>query len=155
MRRSHTPVVPPSMYRHFAVVTVLLTAILAMFAEGESRQAQAAPAARQAPARPAAPSIVATRQTPPSAPDWWGVDSSSGSDNGAVTIDTGASAGFEDLDAPGYSSEYVASLSEDERELLIAGTHESGMTNSDDRDSRSAALAAASSHRSGSASMVD
>lgn len=143
------------MYRHFAVVTVLLTGILAMFAEGENREARAAPAARQAPARPAAPRIVTSHQAPQPAPSWWEVDSSSVSDSGAVAIDSGASAGFEDVEAPGYSSEYVASLGEDERELLIAGMQESGMTNPDVRDSRSAALAAASSRRSGSASSGD
>jgi len=155
MRRSVTPVVPSSMYRHFAVVTVLLTAILAMFAEGENRQAQAAPAARQAPAGPAAPRIITSQPAPQPAPDWWELDSSSDGETGAAGSETGSSAGFEDVEAPGYSPEYVAALSEDERELLLAGTQESGVLDPAVRDIRSADLSAASSRRSGSASTGD
>ena len=38
MRRAVTPAIPPSMYRHFAIVTVALTMGLAMFADGENRE---------------------------------------------------------------------------------------------------------------------
>ena len=41
MRRTIAPAIPPKMYRHFAVVTVLLTAGLALFADGENREAVA------------------------------------------------------------------------------------------------------------------
>jgi len=39
MRRV-TPAIPPSLYRHFAIVTLTLTTALAMFAEGETREAK-------------------------------------------------------------------------------------------------------------------
>ena len=128
MRPSLTPAVPPSMYRHFAVVTVLLTAILAMFAEGENRQAQAAPAARQAPSRPTEPRIVVSRQATQPAPEWWEVDSfSDGETGGMPGTDSGVVPGFEDIDEPDDPPDYPASLSEDERGRLLAGMHESGV----------------------------
>lgn len=54
MRRSPSPI-PPSLYKHFAVATLAVTTALAMFADGENRQARAsqieapAPAAEQPP----------------------------------------------------------------------------------------------------------
>lgn len=54
MRRNAHPAITPSMYRHFATVTVAITALLAFFANGENHQAVAAnaadePAAAQSP----------------------------------------------------------------------------------------------------------
>ena len=127
MRRSVTPLVPPSLYRHFAVVTVLLTATLAMFAEGENRQAQAAPATGEAlAATPPATRIVASHQAPPPAPGWWEVDSSSDVDMGAEDGDVGTSPAFEETDPSSDVPERRGSLSEDERGLLLAGMQESG-----------------------------
>jgi len=47
MARAQAPTLSPQMFRHFAVITVVITGLLAMFADGESReviraQAQAA-----------------------------------------------------------------------------------------------------------------
>ena len=42
MRRNTTPAITSQMYRHFAVVTVSITALLAFFANGQSQQAAAA-----------------------------------------------------------------------------------------------------------------
>ena len=135
MRRSLAPVVPPSMYRHFAVVTVLLTAILAMFAEGEDLQAQAAPAAAVPADTPAAPRIVASHLAPQPPPEWWEEDSSSDGDIAGVPgTDGGMVSGFDDIEAPGGSSERAASLSEEERELLLAGMQESGVLDPAARD---------------------
>ena len=36
---AETLAIPPKMYRHFAVVTVLITLLIAIFADGENRQA--------------------------------------------------------------------------------------------------------------------
>lgn len=108
------------MYRHFTVVTVLLTAILAMFAGGETRQSQAAPTARATPARPAAPTIVAADHAVPQAPGWWGVESHSDGDTAAASSVPPSGDGFDGTEVPGYSPEYLASLSEEERELLLA-----------------------------------
>lgn len=41
MRRNPTPTITPQMYRHFATLTVALTALLAFFANGESQEAAA------------------------------------------------------------------------------------------------------------------
>ena len=154
MRRNVTPVVPPSMYRHFAVVTVLLTVGLAIVAEGENRQAQAAPTAQAAPARVEATIAVANRATP-EMPGWWEADSLADGDTGGSGggLAGSGSGSMSDLgDVPGYSPEYLASLDDEERELLISGLQDSGMLDPDMREERSTALIAASSRRSGSAS---
>ena len=65
MRRAVTPAIPPSMYRHFAIVTLALTTGLAMFAQGENREAQAAQAPRAQPTKPAAPPVLARAAEPP------------------------------------------------------------------------------------------
>lgn len=162
MRRAVTPAIPPSMYRHFAVLTVVLTACLAMFAEGENREAQAAPAAQAA--KPAAPVALVTATSTNAAAraaDWSDVDSFSDSGFGGSVdglFGGGDSSVIPDLDeglVPGYSPEYLASLSEEERELLLGGLQESGMLEPEIQRRRSAALSAASSRRSGSASADD
>jgi len=71
---------------------------------------------------------------------------------------SGASSMIPDLDeivAPGYSPEYLASLSEEERELLLRGLQENGMLEPDIQSDRSAAIEAASGRRSGAASQED
>ncbi len=161
MRRAITPAIPPSMYRHFAVLTVVLTASLAMFAEGENREARAAPTVQAAkPAAPVALVPASSTDTSRQAESWFDADSFSdygvggssdglfGSENSSVIPD------LEGL-APGYSPEYLASLSEEERELLLSGLQESGMLEPDIRSRRSAALSAASSRRSGSSTVDD
>lgn len=37
MARAHTPTLTPQMFRHFAVITVVITGLIAMFADGEGR----------------------------------------------------------------------------------------------------------------------
>jgi hypothetical protein len=128
MRRAVTPVIPPSMYRHFAIITVVLTAGLAMFADGENREAQAAPAAPAA--RPAAPVTMATAAPTAASrrsPGWW---------DGESEFDSGFGQPAEPLSDSGSSSEVAnatatpsprrspagpAALTEEERELLLAG----------------------------------
>jgi hypothetical protein len=44
MRRTASPAITAQMYRHFAVVTLALTALMAFFADGEKQQALAAEA---------------------------------------------------------------------------------------------------------------
>jgi hypothetical protein len=133
MRRAVTPTVPPSMYRHFAILTVVLTAGLAMFAEGENREAQAAPAAQAV--KPAAPvALVTATSTNGSAQaaGWSDVESYDSGFGGPMEglLGGGDSSVIPDLEeglVPGYSPRYVASLSEEERELLLGGLQESGM----------------------------
>src|SRR5688572_28390166 len=117
MRRAVTPAIPPSMYRHFAVVTIVLTLGLAMFAEGEDREAQAAsvtPAAK--PAAPVTLVAAAPATATPPAPGWWDIDASSDSDLGGSIegLVGGGSGVIPDLEGglvPGYSPDYLASLS--------------------------------------------
>lgn len=72
MRRTSFSLVPPTMYRHFAAVTLALTTVLAMFADGEGRQAQAAqkpefrPTAAPSPPRFATPADSPVRNPIPS-----------------------------------------------------------------------------------------
>src|SRR5688500_18934 len=125
MRRAVTPAVPPSMYRHFAIVTVVLTMGLAMFAQGENREAQAAQmVARPAPKteKPATFAAPRTASDESRTPSWFN-DGGSDFDSGfGRPVQRLASAGgsilpdIEELGAPGYSPEYLASLSEAERE---------------------------------------
>jgi hypothetical protein len=46
MRRNPNPAITPEMYRHFAIVTVAITGLMAFFANGENQQAAAAAANR-------------------------------------------------------------------------------------------------------------
>jgi hypothetical protein len=48
MARRSSSAITPQMYRHFATVTVMLTALVAFFANGESKQAMAAESSQQA-----------------------------------------------------------------------------------------------------------
>jgi hypothetical protein len=162
MRRAVTPAIPPSMYRHFAILTVVLTACLAMFAEGENREARAAPAAHAA--KPAAPvALVSATSTTAAtqAADWSDVETFSDSGFGGSMeglLGGGDSSTIPDLEeslVPGYSPGHLASLSEQERDLLLGGLQESGMHEPDIHSRRGAALAATSSRRSGSASVDD
>jgi hypothetical protein len=149
------------MYRHFAVITLLLTTALAMFADGENREAQAAHTTRPA-AEPAAPAVIATapRTTAPQSAGSWGFDADgeSGFGQPMERLISGASSIIPDLDevvAPGYSPEYLASLSEEERRLLLQGLQDNGMLDADIQSDRAAALSAASRRRSGRASGDD
>jgi hypothetical protein len=144
------------MYRHFAILTVALTASLAMFADGENRQAQAAPTRREA--RPAAPVALVTAPSingSTHAAGWSDIETYDSGFGGSMEELIGSEDGsvLPDLEeglVPGYSPEYLASLSEEERNLLLGGLQESGMLEPEVRHRRSAALAAASSRRSGS-----
>ena len=163
MRRAGTPAIPPKMYRHFAIVTLALTTGLAMFAQGENREAQAAQVARPQPTRSPAPPVLAraapSSTSQPSA-SAWGSDSEF--DNGfgkpMENLIGGGSSLIPDLDAiaaPGYSPEYLASLSAEEREMLLQGLQDNGMLAPDIQEERIAALSAASRRRSGAASQEE
>ena len=161
MRRAVTPAIPPSMYRHFAVMTLLLTTALAMFADGENREAHATLTAKPA-ARPSAPAVIATASptTTSQTAGAWDADSEGESTFGQPMqrLISGASSMIPDLDqivAPGYSPEYLASLSDEERQLLLQGLQDNGMLDADIQSDRAAALSAASRSRSGSASGGD
>lgn len=77
MRRSSTPAITPRMYRHFAVMTLVLTALIAFFANGESHQAMAAAAeVEEVPVPPAPPRTASLAESKPEADSGsWGDDS--------------------------------------------------------------------------------
>jgi hypothetical protein len=150
------------MYRHFAVVTVLLTAGIAMFAEGENRQARAAQVASQERARPK-PAVEAlqpppTRRKPRRRQQFLqetggfdGFDASFGMPMDLASSAPSSPAGTAASDATqaGYSEAYLSSLDPEERDLLLAGLANEGVLAPRDRQRKSAALIAASQARSG------
>jgi hypothetical protein len=129
MRRAVKPAVPPSLYRHFAIVTLVLTAGVAMFAEGEGREAQAAQARSSAPA----PATFANAdEAAENAWDGWaddGTDSGGGSFGEApgsvfAGADSSVPPNLESTIAP-VAAEDTESLSEVDRALLRQGLRES------------------------------
>lgn len=160
MRRAVTPTIPPKMYRHFAVVTVLLTAAVAMFAGGENRKAVAAQVenAEENGSQVESAPALATRSGDNPAP----VVGSFGSDDGIVFgqpmdnplggLSSSVFAKLDGAEAAGYPPDYLASLTPAERELLIKGLEENGLLTDEARADRGAALESASRRRSGAPS---
>jgi len=148
MARTTTPAIPAKMYRHFAVVTLALTAAIAMFADGESQSSavQLAGTRHPARARPAKPKL--TGSPSPALGD-------DGTDNAFGTPSAGPGAGrssdytpYEGLLAAGYSRDYLDTLSAQDRQGLYAAVHRAGTVDPSHR-AEAAALAAASAARSG------
>jgi hypothetical protein len=164
MRRAATPAIPQKMYRHFALVTVLLTAVMAMFASGENRNAATAhietqtaenEVRRESQARFGAPKIGGSpAPTVRNFPDDIG-EFGRPMDNPRESLSGSVMARQERAEAAGYSPEYLASLSPAEREMLLKGLEENGMLSEEVRAERGAALAAASSRRSGAPTSGD
>lgn len=169
MVRAKTSAIPPKMYRHFALVTVAVTASIAMFANGENREAVAAQIAqhrKETQVRPPSapqfgtPTVSrAARQRPEFADDLEVFDGTFGRPttrtvahftHGALAKDVAVQASY-----AGYSEEYLASLSEDERALLLKGLADQGMLTPAERSRKSAALNAASLRRSGASQEAD
>lgn len=163
MARPLPSVIPPKMYRHFALVTVLLTASVAMFADGESRQAATTQAAKDAEAP-----VQQERLAPPASPPvsgrasdrherfvqsggFDGFDASFGMpmDRAMGSLATHANRLAPEATQTGYSAAYLASLDAAERELLLYGLQQEGMLSPGERERRTAALVAASEARSG------
>ncbi len=79
MRRTRTPAITSQMYRHFAVVTVLLSATVALLANGGDEQAAASREAEQIrPTRPEKPHLVQAKASPSGDSGTWGSDDSDG-----------------------------------------------------------------------------
>ena len=79
MRRASLSLVPPDIYRHFAAVTLALTTALAMFADGENREAKASQIAERQPAPEQSPASFAIAQDSPvyaPVPNGWYYDAS-------------------------------------------------------------------------------
>ena len=162
MAHALASMIPPRMYRHFALATVALTAAVAMFAEGESREARAAHVEAQQAPRPEPvvealqPPIV--RRKPARRAQFLqntgghdGFDTSFGAPMERTFASQSAHAPTAASEATqaGYSDRYLASLDPEERDLLLQGLKDEGVLSPRERERKSAALVAASQARSG------
>lgn len=164
MGRTLTPTIPAKMYRHFALVTLALTAGIAMFAEGENREAAAAQIDDRRERKPQAQMSREIARSPASgrskpeprrgrfAEDHEVFSRSFGQPMERPAIQfvggdvLGVAAGGE---SGGYSESYLATLSEEQRALLLAGLQREGLLSPGERQRRAESLVAASARRSG------
>ena len=165
MARLQTPAIPAKMYRHFAVVTLLLTASVAFFADGENREAVAAQVAekkqetkvrRESYARFGAPKLGGQQAATVGrfSEDDGGADLAFGTPTAGPSLvgNRGTDAGSDDpLVRAGYPRAYLEGLSPEERHKLL----ESLLATEGERRSQAAALAAASARRAGAPVGVD
>jgi hypothetical protein len=163
MARALPSVVPPKLYRHFALVTVLLTGSVAMFADGENREAAAAQVEqREDPAAPSQQTLAAPARPKPrnAAERHQGFVQSGGFDGFDASFGrpmdkaVGSLATYTNRLGPegaqtGYSETYLASLDPVERKLLLDELEQDGMLAPGERERKAAALVAASEARSG------
>ena len=148
------------MYRHFAVITLALTAGIALFADGESRAEIAQRAQdkqretelrRESYERFGAPKLKLAERPKPVGRfgDDASVDRSFGAPMRRPAPAAGSLADETPSQIPGFSQAYLDSLSEEERRRLLAGLEENGMLSDAQRQAQSASLLAASAARSG------
>lgn len=92
MRRNSTPAITAKMYRDFAVTTVAITALIALFAGGERDDAVAAEAHPSAEATQAADAGQPRKKPEPAEEDVgsWGTDVDFGRPSGGGAFDAGA-----------------------------------------------------------------
>ena len=164
MVRALPSAIPSKMYRHFALVTVLLTTGVAMFAEGENREALAAQVEEHdAPPQESAgevPKATIARRAPQHhrfGQDIDGFDVVFGApmDRALGSFGTYTTAVASEVAQAGYSDAYVASLDPQERDLLLKGLANEGLLSPEQRERTSAALTAASQVRSGGSAAND
>lgn len=167
MARVSKSTIPVTMYRHFAVVTVSLTFVLAIFAHGESRSAMAAELdeqQHQAELRLQSAAMVGTAKIgvkkpgPAADPTGFGEDESmgaptvqvGGNSSGSVMPEGAAYTGsMAAAQGVGYPAAQLAAMSKGERDQLVKGLRDAGIVTPEQRRLRAAALLAASSSRSG------
>lgn len=137
-------------YRHFAVVTVMLTGLLVLFADGENAKAVAQRVEQQKQHKQQAQAEEKQAvPTPPQQPG--GVWGNSGGSSAAVSAGhifarSGALASDRALSAAGYGTDYLSRLARDDRAHLA----EAASANLNGVEARKSALEAASRMRSGS-----
>lgn len=152
MRHNPTPTITPQMYRHFAMLTVALTALLAFFADGESRQTAAAASTIQHQAESSrAPSKPRLEMKADVGPGIWGSDD--GDDFGQPMTRISANAGAWASNPFGLNRDHRAPPGDDWRSHGNEGsddaTPESVSAAAAPSASEIAAAAAASRLRSG------
>ena len=163
MARTPPSAVPPKMYRHFALVTVLLTTSVAMFAEGENREVAESRIEqgeeRQAVQRddtevarpPVAHRPAESRKRSYEGPGFGGFDPTFGApmDNPLTSLAANAADVASAVAQTGYSDKYLAALDAEKRALLVAELEKEGLGSPEERERKTAALIAASEARSG------
>jgi hypothetical protein len=159
--------IPPRMYKHFATLTIAITVMVAVFAEGDDARKAVEPmsgqieqeiAQREEAARA---QVRSTLERTPIDGGAMSVMPANNGDGGGFGAD---SAFGSPMERPGngggiipariapndvYSEEYLASLSEEERAALLAGLRDSGMLDAETKQQQIAALDRASAKRSG------
>lgn len=154
------PAIPMKVYRHFAVVTLALTAFLALFANGENeelrQQAVQERAAHSAGPRPTAtPAYGQPELVHRGANGQFGDEAGSDNDFGRPT-NRGTESRFIDparlpaanSENAAFTEEYLGSLSEEELDALLRAMREGGIEDSERRQA-TAIMEAASRRRSG------
>ncbi|RPF70482.1 hypothetical protein [Aurantiacibacter spongiae] len=163
MAQISKPPIPLKMYKHFAVTTVAMTGMLAMFADGENRQAMEAHVEqhqedvriRKASAEITGPPRLALAEPEPVG-SFGGTEG--GGDFGAPMIDvspSGSSIGRADYaraagSMPGYSQDFLDTLSEEELASLLADMRRAGLTDAGDIRRAARMMERSSARRSGS-----
>lgn len=159
MAQLSKPAIPWQMYRHFAVITVLITACLAMVANGENGQA-ADDAAEQAAAQQAA----ASRPRPAATPAY-GRARLARNDAGQFGSEYDASFGeatdrsaargsasslpLANSENAGFTDAYLDSLSPQDLQQLLDNLQAAGATTASERNRILMVIEAASRRRSG------
>lgn len=169
MAKIKKPPVPAKMYRHFAVVTVALTAALALFAQGENREyyEEQAAAEERAAEEEAAPRQAAGQQG--NAPAYGEAKLARRDSSGSVGFDSGPEfdrsfgrgsgpqggryssqiVPAENSENARFTASHLDKLSEEELQRLLEAIREDGITNEQDRMRAIAVMEAASRRRSG------
>ena len=165
MAQISKPPVTIKLYRHFAVVTIVMAATLAFLTGGDDTGENSMPGA----AAPASASSARSTPVPAGTPAYGqaqlvtagGGGGSFGSEAGPGSGGSGGGMGRDtgpinpsDLPPPnsenaGFTSAYLNSLSDEELEDLLRALREGGITSDSDRRDASAVLEAASRRRSG------
>lgn len=161
MAQLSAPPIPLKMYRRFAVATVLVTACIAMFADGEEREARVGHLEVETSAVEEEDNSGATLVRRESTQQRSGFNDTgqydvgdfgspmivppSGGTSGRVPTKTRQSA------IPGYTQEYLDSLSEEEYQRLLESLSDEGILDPRERQRNINALEAASRRRSGNA----
>ena len=165
MAQIRKPAVPPKLFKHFAMATVALTAVVAMLADGSHREAKAdeeiaeASDPDTATLRPA----LLRRDTGRSdrandggdfyadAPGGFGEPMVRPVRSGGTIAPQQATRGGIRPPVAGYAQDYLDSLTDEEYEALVEGLREAGMLDSSQREVQVAALERESASRSGKA----
>lgn len=155
--------IPMRIYQHFAVVTIIVTLGVAVFAESENREALDQEVSVQPAPKPRATPKLARART-----GSFGEDEGGGAFGGDMAMgsasDTGSgigsNSGFIPDNLPddattntalaaGYPAHVLAGMSKAEREQLVKSLRDAGIEDSEVRKARTARLLASSQQRSG------